>query len=315
MSAPRPTVGQPIAMNHRGWASTEYRADSGSAFVAEFGFAGEDWNFAKDQAVDGYVYGWGQGEVSAARRRAAPDGFDVLFYVREPSGIFRAAGLYRGARYLEGDDRQAAWETLQKAGHIRTRLNQLGERIGSLDGKAAKRAQEVYEDEQPLRWKVRVEDVITFDDLPRIPPLRSTDHRHKNAYDWTDHPWGEIPTQPEPDDLTAHEGTLIEVVHRTRERSPAFRAAVLKLRQARLAAGQRLGCEACGFDFGARYGATLDHFVEAHHAVPLATFAAQGGMVREADIVLLCANCHRAAHRTRQWSLAEIQSLLQPGPP
>jgi hypothetical protein len=58
----------------------------------------------------------------------------------------------------------------------------------------------------------------------------------------------------------------------------------------------RLRCEACGFDFEAAYGPSLAGFCEVHHTVPLSK--ARG--VRETrldDLVVLCANCHRAIHR------------------
>ena len=173
----------------------------------------------------------------------------------------------------------------------------------------------VFEQGKHVRWKVRLEDAIPYPEQPIITPRRHDDWRHQNAYDWTDHPWSTLGLAPAPEDPEAHEGALATVTHRVRERSADFRAKVVALRKARLATGQRLTCEACGFDFGARYGGAMDDFVEAHHGVPLQTFVAQGGTVKASEVVLLCANCHRVAHRTNQWSLPELKALLRPVSP
>lgn len=62
--------------------------------------------------------------------------------------------------------------------------------------------------------------------------------------------------------------------------------------------GQPIICEVCGFHFRDRYGVDFD-FIEAHHRAPLGTSVAVRHTV-EADLALLCANCHRAIHRMDQ---------------
>ncbi|MCD1634505.1 DUF3578 domain-containing protein [Martelella mediterranea] len=58
-------------------------------------------------------------------------------------------------------------------------------------------------------------------------------------------------------------------------------------------------CEVCGFDFEETYGSLGHEFIEAHHLVPIASLDA--GASRKVDLrkdfAVLCANCHRMAHR------------------
>lgn len=92
------------------------------------------------------------------------------------------------------------------------------------------------------------------------------------------------------------------------ERSPRLRSDALKL-HLQLHAG-RLPCAACGFDFQEAYGDYAAGYVEFHHARPLW----EG--IREStadDLIALCANCHRVAHRRRfiVLSLDALKQLLR----
>jgi 5-methylcytosine-specific restriction enzyme A len=63
--------------------------------------------------------------------------------------------------------------------------------------------------------------------------------------------------------------------------------------------GKPAVCEVCDFDFSAVYGALGAGYIEAHHLRPLHTLD-EGETVEidpKTDFVLLCANCHRMAHR------------------
>jgi putative restriction endonuclease len=89
---------------------------------------------------------------------------------------------------------------------------------------------------------------------------------------------------PPEDDLPYTEGARRYVTHLMAERS----SAVVKA----LKATQQWTCDICGDDFLARYGVP---YVEAHHKVPIATYASTYAIV-PSDLALLCANCHRAVH-------------------
>lgn len=61
-------------------------------------------------------------------------------------------------------------------------------------------------------------------------------------------------------------------------------------------------CKVCGFDFQEKYGALGEKYIEAHHLIPYSELDV--GKIRNLDIkndfVVLCANCHRMAHRMEQ---------------
>jgi hypothetical protein len=63
--------------------------------------------------------------------------------------------------------------------------------------------------------------------------------------------------------------------------------------------GGRVFCEVCGFDFRQHYPASLgDGFIEVHHLSPL--FERDEPLRTSlADLLLVCSNCHRMIHRTR----------------
>jgi 5-methylcytosine-specific restriction enzyme A len=84
------------------------------------------------------------------------------------------------------------------------------------------------------------------------------------------------------------EGKLLSTRHRQRERR--LRKRLLLQR------GNPLVCDICDFSPPGHERALQESFFEAHHTVPLAT--AEGlRKTSIADMALLCANCHRFAHR------------------
>jgi len=70
----------------------------------------------------------------------------------------------------------------------------------------------------------------------------------------------------------------------------------------------RLFCEVCGFDFGAIYG--ID-YIEAHHTDPISDL--EGETTNTVDaVVMLCANCHRAAHtKTPPYTVDGLKQMMQ----
>lgn len=68
-------------------------------------------------------------------------------------------------------------------------------------------------------------------------------------------------------------------------------------------------CEVCGFDFQNTYGDLGREYIEAHHLIPFADLDVDE--VRDIDMIndfaVLCANCHRMAHR--QEDPSDIKTL------
>jgi hypothetical protein len=61
----------------------------------------------------------------------------------------------------------------------------------------------------------------------------------------------------------------------------------------------RVFCEVCQFDFSARYPVALgEGFIEVHHLSPLAS-QDQPRRTTFSDLLLVCSNCHRMIHRSR----------------
>jgi 5-methylcytosine-specific restriction enzyme A len=95
----------------------------------------------------------------------------------------------------------------------------------------------------------------------------------------------------------AEEGRVLTRMHRGRERDRR----IVKLRKDKaLCEHGTLHCEACGFDFGTRYGQRGSGFVERHHTKPVSMLK-PGEKTKLADLVLLYANCHRMVHIRRPW--------------
>ncbi|MNT86425.1 HNH endonuclease [compost metagenome] len=96
-------------------------------------------------------------------------------------------------------------------------------------------------------------------------------------------------------------------MHRYRERDKDL---VRKAKKAALKKYGRLACEACGFDFKAAYGPRGDGLIDAHHTKPLHTVTADH-RTNVDDLALLCANCHRIVHATREWlTVQEVRELM-----
>lgn len=89
----------------------------------------------------------------------------------------------------------------------------------------------------------------------------------------------------------AQEGRLILTKHYRRERSPKLRKQ--KLQQQRETEGFNY-CEACN-ENASRYSCEPDKILEVHHSVPL-HHAETAVETKLEDLMILCANCHRAIH-------------------
>ena len=71
-------------------------------------------------------------------------------------------------------------------------------------------------------------------------------------------------------------------------------------------------CQVCGFDFDEVYGRDYaDSYIEIHHVRPLSEH--EGEVDPAKDLVPLCANCHRMAHRRRTTvtSIDELKALIE----
>ncbi len=71
-------------------------------------------------------------------------------------------------------------------------------------------------------------------------------------------------------------------------------------------------CKACGITMEHIYGEAGRGYIEAHHLVPLAKVATEGGIRRDpaTDFTVLCPNCHRIIHKLGAPPLAEFKGKV-----
>ncbi len=99
---------------------------------------------------------------------------------------------------------------------------------------------------------------------------------------------------PPAEPYEGEEGGVIMRLHKRYERDPKL---VAEKRKSAAATGD-LACEVCGFDFEAAYGDLGQGYIEVHHTKPVHTLLPHTKTKLD-DLALLCANCHRMAHRKR----------------
>lgn len=88
-----------------------------------------------------------------------------------------------------------------------------------------------------------------------------------------------------------------------RERSARNRQMCLTLRGAK--------CEVCGWDSKKVYGSAFE-IIDVHHTNPLASFEGAKIFNPLTDLVPLCPNCHRAAHKkSPPFSIEELKALVK----
>ena len=90
------------------------------------------------------------------------------------------------------------------------------------------------------------------------------------------------------------------------ERSPKNRALCI--------AANGVRCAACGFDFGAKYGAFAANFIEVHHITPVSQLDHPTALDPTRDLVPLCPNCHAVVHMANPpLTIDELKSRIESG--
>lgn len=110
-----------------------------------------------------------------------------------------------------------------------------------------------------------------------------------------------------PSNVTDCEGEYRYVLHKRRERSSALRKAKVKHF---LTANDFIHCELCRENLNEKYPSSLSEgYIEVHHIKPISTLA-EHTPTHIDDLILLCPNCHRMVHRTKdaEKNLEELRS-------
>lgn len=96
-------------------------------------------------------------------------------------------------------------------------------------------------------------------------------------------------TPGDADSELAVEGRAISYVGTRYERSRSNRSVAIALHGS--------SCIVCGFNFGTVYGDVGQGYVEVHHLLPVHMMESPRAVDPRTELVPLCANCHRMAHR------------------
>lgn len=207
----------------------------------------------------------------------------------------------------------------QEVTHLSHLLNIMGDRMGVNRGENYRNPNGVYmklsnfrrlDPDYIANGRVglpgggELEEVIWAEfhnDLPRLEQVAGAIRAVLEAGD-------EDLTPPDLDPLEedAEEGRVLTRLHRTRERNK-------RLVQRKKAAAQgQLRCEACDFDFEARYGERGHGFIEVHHTRPVHLLQ-PGERTNLTDLALVCSNCHRMIHTRRPWlTMDQLRAILPP---
>jgi 5-methylcytosine-specific restriction protein A len=113
--------------------------------------------------------------------------------------------------------------------------------------------------------------------------------------------------EPRPDERTTtenfSEGTLLRDLANEFKRNAGARKACI--------AHYGLACAACGFEFGARYGAVAASYIHVHHLTPLSAIRSEHRVDPFQDLRPVCANCHTVIHmRAAPYTIEEMKTML-----
>ena len=108
----------------------------------------------------------------------------------------------------------------------------------------------------------------------------------------------------EPDVTGYPEGALTKVNTNRYERDRRNRAAAISI--------HGTSCQSCNVEMGQRYGRVAAGFIEVHHTTSVSLLKAGYVVDPARDLVPLCPNCHRVAHRRMPpYSVNEIRQMLR----
>ena len=96
--------------------------------------------------------------------------------------------------------------------------------------------------------------------------------------------------------------------------SPTRRAAAESMAVRATCAAQEqaaTSCDACTFSFSNTYGDFAQHYIEAHHTIPVPQLRGNSHP-RIRDLALVCSNCHRMLHLKRPWlTIAQLKTRIR----
>jgi len=124
-----------------------------------------------------------------------------------------------------------------------------------------------------------------------------------------------LPSEPRyfDENLTVTEGATRQTTLQVRIRSAALRDYAIQY----YSQNGSIACQACGFNFEDFYGPHGAGFIEIHHVKPIVAYSDEEieRTIEEAlaNVVPVCANCHRMIHRERNnmLSIDELRQMIE----
>lgn len=323
-----PTLLIRLSWNPKGWTAGVRHDKAEGGWPELHSWAGEDWNFAMDQAVAGTVYGFSQAvpgkEAIAANRTGR---WDIVFFTRDPAGRSGVIGMYRDAVLLppESTERDDAWAEMAKIAERRAKQLEVAFGDGTELGKAKRKR---YLKERAVSWKVAVGNVVNIPGFPGLPePFDDWRrfHRFQNAYavgSTIDAFLDKLIHEDDPELIASGfltpsgkptevwEGRQCQRKHLTRERNVTL---VAKFRASRLIKSPipHFKCDACEATLVKEHAGFAEHGFDVHHQVPLHTLSGDGGKTNEKDLCILCVRCHRLAHASGYFAVSVLREILK----
>lgn len=223
---------------------------------------------------------------------SAQDGFYIVYLVKEDfSGVYLS--LNQGVTTIREQYQSDAKRALRARAHdYEARIGEApaGFEFGEID-LAVKRSSSLGADYQA---GAICSKYYSKDSVPNDATLWTDLDQLINQYlllvDKDTLPAGSVERE---DDEEQYEDTRRIRTHKRIERNQRLSKKVKKLKG--------YTCEACGFSFKDHYNTIGDEFIEAHHLTPLSEL--DGKKIKldpEKDFAVLCANCHRMIHRTKE---------------
>lgn len=149
-------------------AGVAYLAEKNSKslpnYVSEGGFGFEEWNFNKDELVDGMLYGY----VRKIYGSLLGKNINVWFYTKSPNNELFLVGCYKNAYVLSDEDRENLTQKMQEIGLLDKRIEQIYQAIQDIP-KFSHFGEDQVQKEfvLPISLKLRVDP----DDVLRLPEM------------------------------------------------------------------------------------------------------------------------------------------------
>lgn len=135
------TVFQRMVWNTRGWVMPSGNTDE-KGFPAEQGYGYEEWNFQREDAYEGNVYGYMMTPPASAKIKPANGVFRIIFFTIHPITKERlAVGIYHKAKLASANQSSKLIEHFNKEGIVKRRAIELQQAI-LIDHKKALKAME-----------------------------------------------------------------------------------------------------------------------------------------------------------------------------